>query len=71
MQIATKPVYFTLGNRVVHFDLKGAAPTVQYLKSMFSLIKQLGGTGVLLEWEDMFPYEGEFLSTVSNDKHNH
>jgi len=31
---------------------------VSYLKRLFPLIRQLGATGVLLEWEDMFPFSG-------------
>lgn len=34
--------------RIVHFDFKGAPPTVNYLKKVFSLIRTLGATGILL-----------------------
>ncbi|XP_053816756.1 hexosaminidase D isoform X3 [Vidua chalybeata] len=44
--------------RLVHLDLKGAAPRVQYLEQVLPLLRALGATGLLLEYEDTFPYTG-------------
>ncbi|XP_045535673.1 hexosaminidase D-like [Papilio machaon] len=42
---------------IVHFDLKGAPLKIDYLASVFKSIKSWGATGILLEWEDTFPYD--------------
>lgn len=47
------------GKKLVHLDLKGAPPRVEYLHKLIECFSQLGVNGLLMEYEDMFPYEGE------------
>ncbi|EYC13055.1 hypothetical protein Y032_0045g1239 [Ancylostoma ceylanicum] len=50
---------------IVHLDLKGAPPRPAYFKQLLTLFDELGADGVLIEWEDMFPYEGA-LGKIKN-----
>uniref|UniRef100_A0A915HN12 beta-N-acetylhexosaminidase n=1 Tax=Romanomermis culicivorax TaxID=13658 RepID=A0A915HN12_ROMCU len=56
--ILTPDNKFIPSRRIVHLDLKGAAPKVDYFEKFFDLIANLGATGILIEYEDMFPYTG-------------
>jgi hypothetical protein len=56
-KVETKPVYIPQ-QRIVHLDLKGAPPSIQYIRKVLTMSKTLGATGVLVEWEDMFPWSG-------------
>jgi hexosaminidase len=53
--------------RVVHIDLKGAPPKPDYFERFIPLLKDLGATGILLEYEDMFPFEGK-LAVAKNGR---
>ena len=44
--------------KLVHFDLKGAAPKIDYLIEVMKYSKKLGATGFLFEYEDTFPWKG-------------
>ncbi|CAJ0591048.1 unnamed protein product [Cylicocyclus nassatus] len=50
---------------IVHLDLKGAPPRPSYFKQLLTTIADVGADGVLIEWEDMFPYEGA-LGAIKN-----
>ncbi|KAL6475431.1 hypothetical protein MHYP_G00164710 [Metynnis hypsauchen] len=56
------------GKKLVHLDLKGAPPKINYLHELIHLFADLGATGILVEYEDMFPYEGE-LKILQSDAH--
>ncbi|BFZ13114.1 hypothetical protein BsWGS_16153 [Bradybaena similaris] len=50
---------FNLGSRLVHLDFKGAPLSVGYLEKVFPLLKSWGATGLLVEYEDTFPYSDD------------
>ena len=45
--------------RIVHIDLKGAPPKSSYFEKFIPFLKENGAHGILLEYEDMFPFEGQ------------
>ncbi|CAF1210528.1 unnamed protein product [Adineta ricciae] len=56
-QILTLPVISTKSlYRFVHLDLKGAAPKLTYFQKLFPYLRKLGANGLLIEYEDMFPF---------------
>ncbi|XP_058263317.1 hexosaminidase D [Hemibagrus wyckioides] len=54
--------------KLVHLDLKGAPPRISYLYELIQLFADLGANGILMEYEDMFPYEGE-LKILQSKSH--
>jgi len=59
--MASKPV-------LVHVDMKGGPPTPKYLVQLLPIFKSWGATGLLLEWEDMFPWQGD-LKVAAREGH--
>ena len=45
--------------KVVHIDLKGSPPKLDYLLYVMKLSKTFGADGFLIEYEDMFPWDGK------------
>lgn len=53
--------------RIVHFDLKGAPFRPAYFVKLFPLLARMNATGVLIEWEDMFPYTGQLADAINGN----
>ncbi|XP_046357541.2 hexosaminidase D-like [Haliotis rufescens] len=60
----------SMSQRLVHLDLKGAAPKLSYLEKIFPLIEQWGATGLIMEYEDMFPYHGNLSEVASSQAYS-
>lgn len=63
---------FTTSNfaKLIHLDLKGAAPKLSYYEQLFPLFKLLGATGLLIEYEDMFPYDGHLKEISQTESYS-
>ncbi|XP_014672485.1 PREDICTED: hexosaminidase D-like isoform X2 [Priapulus caudatus] len=57
--VDTAMPYERQSKRLVHLDLKGAPPKISYYEQLFPLLREFGATGLLVEWEDVFPYWGD------------
>ncbi|XP_053619440.1 hexosaminidase D-like isoform X2 [Plodia interpunctella] len=58
-----------LDNVVVHIDLKNTPLKLSYLTKLLPILKKLGVTGLLIEYEDMFPYIGELAQIKNQDSY--
>ena len=67
---APEPPFYIPEQRLVHFDLKGAAPRIEYLLKMLKWAKDTGATGILMEYEDMFPFTGKLASVSASNHYN-
>ena len=54
--------------KYVHLDMKGGPPRLEYLLSLLPMFRDWGATGLLVEWEDMFPWSGS-LSCLARPGH--
>ncbi|KAJ7384394.1 hypothetical protein OS493_021802 [Desmophyllum pertusum] len=48
------------GQRLVHLDLKGAPTKMDYLIQVLPHFQKWGATGLLVEYEDVFPYKAKY-----------
>ena len=69
--------------RIIHLDLKGAPYKVainfsfphselqvEFFTELFYFFKRIRATGILLEWEDMFPYTGKLAEAKHGDAYS-
>lgn len=59
-----------LPHRLVHIDLKGAPPKLDYLEKVLPLFKKWGATGLLVEYEDCFPYSEQLSFLRSQEAYS-
>lgn len=51
----------------IHLDLKGAPPKIEYFVRLLHLLREWEVRGVLIEYEDAFPYSGSLNITPADD----
>uniref|UniRef100_A0A914KP94 Beta-N-acetylhexosaminidase n=1 Tax=Meloidogyne incognita TaxID=6306 RepID=A0A914KP94_MELIC len=56
--------------RIIHLDLKGAAPRPEFLFELFPFFARLGFNAVLMEYEDMFPYTDKLSKLARHSAYN-
>ena len=61
-------VWGSVMSKYVHIDMKGGPPTLTYLVELLEVMAEWGADGVVVEWEDMFPWSGE-LSVLARPGH--
>lgn len=54
---------------IVHLDLKGSPPKLSYLESLLPTLKNLGVNGLLMEYEDVFPYTGQLVNISARNRY--
>ncbi|XP_046382430.1 hexosaminidase D-like [Ischnura elegans] len=70
-ELAERSGVHNLGpHRIVHLDLKGAPPLVSYFEGLFPLLQSLGTTGLLIEYEDMFPFWGPLAGLAARNAYS-
>uniref|UniRef100_A0AC35TNN1 Beta-N-acetylhexosaminidase n=1 Tax=Rhabditophanes sp. KR3021 TaxID=114890 RepID=A0AC35TNN1_9BILA len=57
---------FIPSRRYIHLDLKGGAYRPEVFPKLFLFFKRIGINGILLEWEDMFPYTDGLEGAVND-----
>lgn len=56
--------------RIVHLDLKGGAFKPEFFTEIFYYLNRIKATGILIEWEDMFPYRGNLSLAVNGNAYS-
>ncbi|KAK4296567.1 hypothetical protein Pmani_030960 [Petrolisthes manimaculis] len=69
-ELTTQPGTEAPPERLWHLDLKGGAPKVAVVESLMALAARAGATGVLIEWEDMFPYTGPLANISAHNAYS-
>ncbi|XGW17657.1 hypothetical protein V3C99_002335 [Haemonchus contortus] len=61
---------FIPNRRIVHLDLKGGAFRPEFFTEIFYYLNRIKATGILIEWEDMFPYTGNLSVAVNGNAYS-